>query len=116
MRVAGLVGVMALCSRDACCLRWRLHLDNSAANVVSLLLDSVMIATRGALIGLTIGISVGALGIGAFGCIECVICLLSSVWGMGMLAGACTLGTCCVLQKWSEVMVSSNCWGFVFCT
>jgi hypothetical protein len=34
---------------------------------------------------------------------------------MGMLAGAFTLGTRCVLQKWSGVMVSLNRWGFV-CT
>ncbi len=32
-----------------------------------------------------------------------------------MLAGALTLGTCCMLQKWSGVMVSSNWWGYV-CT
>jgi hypothetical protein len=30
-----------------------------------------------------------------------------------MLAGAFTLGTCCMLQKWSGVMVSSNWWGFL---
>jgi hypothetical protein len=34
-----------------------------------------------------------------------VVCLLSLVWGMGMLAGAFTLGTRCMLQKWSGVMV-----------
>jgi hypothetical protein len=54
MRVVGLVEVMALHSHDACCLRWRLHLDNSAANGVGLLLDLVMVAMRGALIGLTV--------------------------------------------------------------
>jgi hypothetical protein len=108
--VVGLVGVTALRSCDACPLHWRLHLDNSAANVVSLLLDLVMVAMRGALIGLTLGISVGTLGNGACGCMERMICLLSLVWGMGMLAGACTLGTCCVLQKWSGVMVTSNWW------
>jgi hypothetical protein len=68
-------------------------LDNSAANVVGLLLDLVMVAMRGALIGLTLGMSVGTLRIGACGCMERVICLLSLVWGMGMLAVACTLGT-----------------------
>ncbi len=72
--------------------------DNSAANVVGLLLDLVIAAMRGAVIGLTVGISVGTLGSGACGCMEHMICLLSSVWCMGMLAGACTLGTCCVLQ------------------
>jgi hypothetical protein len=113
MRVVGLVGGTALHSRDACCLRWRLHLDDSTTNVVGLPLDSAMVALWGALIGFPVGISVGTLGIGACGCIDHVICLLSSVWGMGMLAGAITLRTCCVLQKWSGVMVSPNWWGFV---
>jgi hypothetical protein len=115
LHVVGLVGGMTLRSCDACCLHWRLHLDNSATNVVGLLLDLVMVAMRDVLIGLTLGISMGTLGIGACSCMEHVICLLSLVWGMGMLASACTLGTCCVLQKWSGVMVSSNRWGFV-CT
>ncbi len=114
MRVVGLVGGTALCSCDACCLHWRSRLDNSATDVVGLRLDS-LVASRGALNGLDVGISVGTLGIGACGCMDCVICLLSSVWGMGMLAGAVTLGTCCALQKWLGVMVSSNRWGFV-CT
>jgi hypothetical protein len=114
-RVVGLVGGTALRSCDACHLGWRLHLDDSATNVVGLLLDLVMVAIRGVLICLTVGISVGILGICACGCMEQVICLLSLVWGMGMLAGACTLGTHCVLQKWSGVMFSSNRWGFV-CT
>ncbi len=113
MRVVGLVGGMALRCHDALCLRWCSRLDDSATNVVGLLLDLVMVAMWGALIGLTVGISVGTLGIGACGCMEQVINLLSLVWGMGMLAGACTLGTRCVLQKWSGVMVSSNWWGFV---
>ncbi len=113
MHVVGLVGVMALHSCDAHCLHWRLHLDDSTANVVGLLLNSVMVAMRGTLIGSTLGISVSTLGISACGCMECLICLLSLVWGMGMLAGACNLGTCCVLQKWSVVMVSSNWWGFI---
>jgi hypothetical protein len=97
MCVVGLVEVMALRSCDACCLRWCLCLANSAANVVGLLLDLVMVAMRGVLIGLTLGISVGTLGFDACSCMEHVICLLSSVWGMGMLAGDCTLGivACC---------------------
>ncbi len=98
IRVVWLVGGTALRSRDACCLHWRSRLDNSATNVVGLLLDLVMVAMQGALIGLTLGISVGTLGIGACGCMECAIRMLSLVWGMGMFAGACTLGTCCVLQ------------------
>jgi hypothetical protein len=55
MRVAGLGGVTALRSHDARCLRWHLHLDDSAANVVGFLLDLVMVATWGALMGLTVG-------------------------------------------------------------
>ena len=98
MHVVGLIVVTALCSREVHCLRWHLRLDNSAANVEGLLLDSVMIATRGAYIGFTVGMSVGTLGIGACSCMDRVICLLSLVWGMGMLAGVCNLGTCCMLQ------------------
>ncbi len=103
MHVVGLVGGTALCSRDAHCLHWRLRLDDSAINVVGLRLDFVMVAMRGALIGLTVGIMVGTLGIGACGCMDRVIRLLSLVGGIGMLPGAFTLGTCCVLQKmvWS---------------
>jgi hypothetical protein len=113
MHVVGLVGGTALRSRDAHRLHWCLHLDASATDVVGLRLDSVMVVLRGALIGLTVGISVGTLGLGACGCMDCVICLLSSVWDMGVFAGAFTLGIRCVLQKWSGVMVSSNQWGFV---
>jgi hypothetical protein len=115
MRLFGLVGVTALRSHVSCRLRWRFHLDGSAANVVGLLLGLMMVATKGALMGLTVGVSVGTLGIGACGYMEWVICLLSLVWGMRTLGGACTIGTCCVLQILSRVMVSSNLWGFV-CT
>jgi hypothetical protein len=99
MRVVGLVGRMALRSRDACCLCWHLRLDASATNVVGLQLDLVMVALWGALLGFPVGISVGTLVNGACSCIDCVIHLLSLVWDVGMLAGAITLGTCCVLQK-----------------
>jgi hypothetical protein len=113
MRVVGLVGGTTLRSCDACHLQWRSRLDNSAINVVGLQLDLVMVATRGVLISLTVGITVGTLGIGACVCMDCVIHLLSLVGGMGMLACAFTLGTHCVLEKWSGVMVSLNLWGFV---
>jgi hypothetical protein len=79
MHVVGLVGVTALHSPDACCLHLCLRLDDSAANVVGLLLGLVMVATQGALIGLTVGISVGNLGTSACSCMEHVICLLSLV-------------------------------------
>ncbi len=81
-RVVGLVGVTALHSCVACCLQWRLRLDNLASNVVGLFLGSMVVAMRGTLMGLNLGISVGTLGIGARGCMECVICLLSLVWDM----------------------------------
>jgi hypothetical protein len=110
MHVVRLVGGMALRSHDAHCLRWRLHLDDSATNVVGLRLDLVMVAMQSALIGLTLGTTVGTLGIGACVCMDHVIRLLSSIWGM---ADAFTLGTRCMLQTWSGVMVSSNRWGFV---
>jgi hypothetical protein len=98
MRVVRLIVVTALRSHEAHCLRWCLHLDDSAANVEGLLLDPVTVAMRGALIGLTLGMSVGTLGLGACICMERVVCLLSLLWGMGVLAGVYALGTCCVLQ------------------
>jgi hypothetical protein len=115
MRMVGLVGGTALCTCDARCLQWHSRLDDSATDVVSLWLGLVIVALWGVLIGLTVGISVGTFGIGAYGCMDCVICLLSLVRGMGMLAGAFILGTCCVVQNWSGVMVSLNWRGFV-CT
>jgi hypothetical protein len=63
MHVVGLVGVTALRSCDACCLRQCLRLDDSAANVVGSLLDLVMVAMQGVLISLTVGISVGTIEI-----------------------------------------------------
>ena len=98
MRVVGLIVVMALRSCEARCLRWHSHLDDSAANVEGLLLDLVMVAMQGALIGLTVGKSLGTLGIGACICMERVLCLLSLVWGMGVFAGVCTLSTRCILR------------------
>jgi hypothetical protein len=59
--VVGLIGVTALRSCDACHLRWHLRLSDPAANKVGLLLDLVIVAMQGVLIGLTVGISVGTL-------------------------------------------------------
>ncbi len=95
--VVGLVGVMALGSRVACHLQWHLHLDDLAGNVVGLLLGLMVVVTRGKLMDFTVGLLMGTFGIGYCRCMECVICLLSLVWGMGMLVGACTLGTHCML-------------------
>ncbi len=61
MHVVGLVSGTALHGHDACCLCWHSRLDDSAINVVGLRLDSMMAATRGALISLTVGIVVGTL-------------------------------------------------------
>jgi hypothetical protein len=58
MCVVGLVGVLALRSHVAHRLQWHLHLDNSAANVVGLRLGLMVVATRGGLMDLTVGISV----------------------------------------------------------
>jgi hypothetical protein len=82
MCVVGLVGIMALRSCVARRVQWRLHLDDLAANVVGLLLGSMVVAMRGTLMGSAVEISVGTFKIGACGCMECVICLLSLVWGM----------------------------------
>jgi hypothetical protein len=75
--VARLVGGTALRSRDACRFCWRLRLDDFATDVVGLWLGSVMVGLWGALIGLTVGISVDLLGIGVCGCMYRVIHLLS---------------------------------------
>jgi hypothetical protein len=58
MGVVGLVGITALHSHDACHLCWHSHFDSSATNVVRLQLDLVMVASRAALIGFTVWISV----------------------------------------------------------
>ncbi len=82
MHVVGLVGVTALRSCVARHLQWHSRLDDLAANVVGLLLGSMVVVTRGMLMGSTVEISVVTLGIGACGCMKRVICLLSLVWGV----------------------------------
>ncbi len=116
MRRVGLVGVTAL----QCCVDCRLWmhscLDELAGKVLGLMpgaratlsLGLLVVATRGALIGLLVGLLAGTLGTGDYGCMECVICLLLLLWGLGMLGGACTLGTWCMLRILSGIMVSSN--------
>ncbi len=54
MHVVGLGGVTALRSCDVHCLHWCLRLDDYATDVVGLLLDLMMVSTRGVLIGLTV--------------------------------------------------------------
>ncbi len=96
MCVVGLVGGTALRSRDARYLCWRLCLDNSAINVIGLRLDSVMVATRGVLIGLTVRIMVGILKIGACSCTDRMIFLLSLVGGMA----------CWCIHPWNSLCVA----------
>jgi hypothetical protein len=63
-----------------------------------------------ALVGLLIGalLLLDTLRIGVCVSMERVILLLSSVWGVGMLVGVCTLGTCCMLGVAGGVAVSSK--------
>ncbi len=82
MHVVELVRLTALRRCVACCLQWRSSLDDSAANVVGLLQGLMVVVMRGTLMGLNLEISVGDLGIGAYGCMEHMICLFSLVWGM----------------------------------
>jgi hypothetical protein len=82
MHLVGLDGVTALRSCMAHRLRWCSCLNNSVANGVGLLLGLMAVVMRSTLMGLTVGISVGTLRIGACRCMEHVIYLLSLVWGV----------------------------------
>ncbi len=73
-----------------------------------LLVGLLVVSMRGALVGLQVDLSVGTLGTGGCGCMEHVILLLSLIWFLGTLGGACTLGTHCVLRVSSGVVLSSN--------
>jgi hypothetical protein len=116
MRGVWLVGVAALQSRAACCLRWRSRLDELADKVVGLMpgaqaglpVGLMVVAMRGTLGGLPVGFLVFILGTGDCGGMERMIHLSSLISGLGTLGGACTLRTCCVLRVSSRVMVSSN--------
>ncbi len=73
----------------ACCFRMRSHLMESVGGVVGLLVG-------GRAVGLLVGaLLMGTLGNGIVMFIKRVITLVASVWGMGILAVVCTLGTCC---------------------
>jgi hypothetical protein len=78
---------------------------------MGLLLGSLVGLIGGALVGLLIGSLVGTLESGGCGCMEHMILLLSLLWFVGMLRGACTLGTHCMLRVSAGVVVSSNFWG-----
>jgi hypothetical protein len=90
MRGAVLIGVAALCSRTACRFLRHSHLVES--------------------VGMLVGapLLLGTLRTGACVSMECVILLLSSIWGMGTLGGVCTLGTHCMLGVAEGVAVSSK--------
>ena len=75
---------------------------------VGLLVGSLVGLMIGVLVGLLVNSLVGTLGTGGCGCMECMILLLSSIWVVEMLGGACTLGTRCMLRVASGVVVSSN--------
>ena len=83
---------------------WRVMVDARAG----LLAGSLVNKMGGVLVGLLVGSLVGTLGNCGCGCMECMILLLSSIWVVGTLVGACTctLGTCCVLRVAAGVVVS----------
>jgi hypothetical protein len=80
MRGDVLIVGSVLCSRAARCFRTRSHLMESVGGAVGLLVGALLM---------------GTLGNGVVMFIERVILLLASVWGMGILAVVCTLGTPC---------------------
>jgi hypothetical protein len=75
-----LIADSALHSRDARHFRTRSRLIESIGGAAGLLMGALLMGTRGN-------------GVVMF--IECVILLLASVWGMGILAVICTLRTHC---------------------
>ncbi len=82
-----LIGVAAFCSHTA-----RRFLRRSR-----------LVELVGMLVGLLVGAPLlGTLGTSVCMSLECVILLLTSIWGVGTLGGGCTLGTRCV-------------WGLVEC-
>jgi hypothetical protein len=99
MHVVGPVGFTTLRCCIACRLQWHSRLDNLTAKLVGMLLGLMVVATRGKLVGLTIELLVGTLGIGACGCMERVICLLTLVWGIG--------NACCCLHPQNLLRVAS---------
>ncbi len=59
-------------------------------------------------VGMLVGTSLllGTLGTDVCISMECMILLLSSIWGVGTLRGVCILGTCCMLGVAEGVAVS----------
>ncbi len=79
MQGAVLIGVAALRSRTAC----------------HFLRRSCLVESVGMLVGALL--LLGTFGTGVCVSMECVILLLSIIWGVGTLGGVCTLRTCCML-------------------
>jgi hypothetical protein len=88
MRGDVLIGVAALRSHTACRFLRCSHLVE--------------------LVGMLVGapLLLGTLGTGVCVSMECVILLLSSIWGVGTLGGVCTLRTHCMLGVVEGVAVS----------
>ncbi len=91
MRGDMLIVGSVLHSRAARRFRTRSHLMELVGGVVGLLMGVLLM---------------GTLGNGVVMFIERIIHLLASVWGMGILAVICTLGTCCTGGV--SVVVCSN--------
>ncbi len=88
-----LIGVAAFRSRTAC--RFLRH--------------SRLVELVGMLVGLLVGaLLLGTLGTGVCVSMERVILLLTLIWGVGTLEGGCTLGTRCMCGLAEGVALSSK--------
>ncbi len=76
-----LIGVAAFCSCTARCFLRRSHLVELVGMLVGLLVGAPLL---------------GTLGTGVCMSMECVILMLTLIWGVGTLGGGCTLVTHCV--------------------
>jgi hypothetical protein len=96
-----LIGVAALRSRTARRFLRHSHLVESVGMLVGLLVGAPLLST---------------LGTGVCVSMECVILLLSLIWGVGTLGGGCPLLTRCVwglaevLRCLQSVQVVPECW------
>ncbi len=80
MRGDVLIGVAAFRCRTARCFLRRTHLVESVGMLVGLLVGAPLL---------------GTLGTGVCMSMECMILLLTLIWGVGTLGGGCTLRTHC---------------------
>ncbi len=93
MRGDVLIGVAAFCSCTACHFLRRSHLVELVGMLVGFLFGAPLL---------------GTLGTGVCMSMECMILLLTLIWGVGTLGGGCTLGTLCVLGLAAGVALSSK--------